>query len=167
MTEVSCVLSLRCHQVLDCVLLIAHDQTSKRVLPVNLIASNATASASHLPSPPWQRRLLPTGNPDSSILPSHAEDPSPSPRRSRSCPTWLHLCLGQSLVDARHPLPCLHAVITPRPKWEMCELMCIELFLSHVCWQCSMLGSTCFLTLFQLHRCRIWVRHRDRWGFNS
>ena len=60
-----------------------------------------------------------------------------------------------------------HAVIAPRPEWEMRELMCIELFLAHVCWQCSVLGSACFLTLFQLHRCFIWIWHRDWWCFNS
>ena len=58
-------------------------------------------------------------------------------------------------------------MIAPRPTWEMCELMCIELFLTHVCWQCSVFWSTCFLTLFQLQWCCIWIRHRDRWSFRA
>ena len=57
--------------------------------------------------PPWLRRLHPTENPDSSILPSRAEGHLPSPRRCRPYTSWLHLCAGQCSVCARHPLLCL------------------------------------------------------------
>ena len=101
----------------------------------------------HLPSPPWLRRLHPT----------EIQTVQYCLRMLRvRCPRQeevVHTHLGFTSVRVNpwsvRVIHCFasHAVIAPRPKWEMCELMCIELFLAHVCWQCSVFWSTCFLTL--------------------
>ena len=127
-TAVSCVLlsliiSTRFWTVLDRVLLITQDDQPSHAR--ELVASSATASAyGSPPSLPWLRRLHPIGNPDSSILSSHVEDPSPSPR------SMSHTHIGFTSVRVNawsvRAIHCFafHAVIAPRPKREMCELRC-------------------------------------------
>ena len=67
------------HEVLDCVLLITHDDQQSPACELECFECHPPTHTGHLPSPPRLRRLHPTGNPDSSTLPSHAMPTLASP----------------------------------------------------------------------------------------
>ena len=99
------------HQVLDCILLVTRDDQPSPACERDCLERHRQ----RIRTPPGLRRLHPTGNPNNSKLPSHAEGLQ---THHGFALVWVNFWLMRVI----HCLP-LHAVITPRPEREMRELM--------------------------------------------